>query len=173
MAMFKLDEALARAETRLAAYPLGSPRRAPRHRSDRGRSRLEPAVLELLERLLQERERLPVRSILERLRERCTVLGLRPPARATIYEAIEQIPARGHRIEGLPEPVRQTLHNLAGTGEVPGRQLAFYCLNYGGLEAVSFAAGLPWLALHQASRMHGWRPRSRGLLEAIRRVRGI
>jgi hypothetical protein len=171
--VFKLDEALERAEKRLAAGPDDAPRRVPRQRSDRGRSRLEPAVLEQLEQLLQERDRLPVRTILERLRERCAALGVRAPARATVYQAIEQIPARGHRIEELPEPVRRTLYNLAATGEVPGRQLAFYCLNYGGLEAVSFAAGMPWLALHQASRMRGWRPRSRGLLDAIRRVRGI
>ena len=100
-------------------------------------------------------------------------LGLRTPARATVYQAIEQIPARGHEISSLPEPVRRALYNLSPGGMVPGRQLAFYCLNYGGLEAISFAAGLPWLALHQAARMPGWRTRSRGLLDAIRRVRGI
>ncbi len=57
--------------------------------------------------------------------------------------------------------------------EVPGPQLAFYCLNYGGIGAISFAAGLPWLALYQAALIPGWRRRSGGLLEAIRRVRGI
>jgi hypothetical protein len=65
------------------------------------------------------------------------------------------------------------LYNLGPTGTVPGHQLAFYCFNYGSLAAVSYAAGLPWLDLHQARRLQGWRPRSRGLLDAVMRVRGI
>jgi hypothetical protein len=48
----------------------------------------------------------------------------------------------------------------------------FYCLNYGSLAAMSFAAGLPWLDLHQARHLRGWRPRSRGLLDAVLRARG-
>lgn len=107
------------------------------------------------------------------LAEHCSKHGLRPPARATIYQSFDSIPARAFRIPDLPPAARETLHNLSADGDVPGHQLAFYCLNYGGLEAISFAAGLPWLALHQAARLPGWRPRSRGLLEAIRRVRGI
>ena len=76
-------------------------------------------------------------------------------------------------ITDLPLAARETLYNLPQTGEVPGHQLAFYCLNYGGLDAISFAAGLPWLALYQADLLSGWRPRSRGLLKAIRRARSI
>lgn len=56
---------------------------------------------------------------------------------------------------------------------MPGPQLAFYCLNYGSLAAISYAAGLPWLDLYQAGRLRGWRPRSRGLLDAVLRARGI
>jgi hypothetical protein len=126
-----------------------------------------------LERLLQQSDRPRVRAILARLAEVCAVHGLRPPARATIYQAFDQTPARSYRIADLPPAARETLYNLSPEGDVPGHQLAFYCLNYGGLDAISFAAGLPWLALHQAARLPGWRPRSRGLLEAIRRVRGI
>ncbi|HET9765653.1 MAG TPA: hypothetical protein VFS60_02325 [Thermoanaerobaculia bacterium] len=82
-------------------------------------------------------------------------------------------PARSYSIVELPAAARVTLYNLSQTGEVPGHQLAFHCFNYGGLEAMSFAAGLPWLALYQAGRMRGWRPRSRGLLTAVLAARGI
>jgi hypothetical protein len=76
-------------------------------------------------------------------------------------------------IADLPHAARESLYNLPETGEVPGHQLAFYCLNYGGLDAISFAAGLPWLALYQADLLPGWRPRSHGLLKAIRLARSI
>jgi hypothetical protein len=76
-------------------------------------------------------------------------------------------------VSDLPEPVREALYNLDATSLVPGPQLAFYCFNYGDLAAVSFAAGLPWLDLYRALRMPGYRPKSRGLLEAVARVRGI
>ena len=107
------------------------------------------------------------------LGDHCAALGIREPARATIYQAMARAPTRSYTMADLPAAAREALYNLRGTREVPGHQLAFYCLNYGGLGAVSFAAGLPWLALYQAARLPGWRPRSRGLLEAIRRVRGI
>ena len=69
--------------------------------------------------------------------------------------------------------VAATLYNLAPDAVVPGAQLVFYCFNYGSLAAMSFAAGLPWLDLRRASRLRGWRSRSRGLLDAVMRVRGI
>lgn len=83
------------------------------------------------------------------------------------------LPAGSYPIAPLPAGVRETLYNLDETGEVPGHQLAFHCFNYGGVAALSFAAGLPWLALYQAARMRGWRARSRGLLDAVIAVRGI
>jgi len=130
-------------------------------------------VLAKLEELLQGQERPPVRSILEHLRRHCEAHGLRTPARATVYQVMARTTPRRYAIAGLPAVARDALYNLDGTQEVPGHQLAFYCLNYGRLGAVSFAAGLPWLALYQAARLPGWRPRSRGLLEAIRRARRI
>jgi hypothetical protein len=84
-----------------------------------------------------------------------------------------KLPARSYRIEDLPPHVRETLYNLPATGEVPGHQLAFHCFNYGSVAAMSFAAGLPWLALYQASRLRGWRARSRALLGAVLTARGI
>ena len=165
---FDLKQSLQRAEERLVGTTAS---RRPRH--DRGRPRLAPAVLTELQELLQGRDRPPVRAIMESLGEHCAARGLRAPARATIYQAMAQTPAQSYTITDLPPAARETLHNLAHDGKVPGHQLAFYCLNYGGLGAVSFAAGLPWLALYQAARLPGWRPRSRGLLESIRRVRSI
>ena len=82
-------------------------------------------------------------------------------------------PARSFDIGQLPPAARDTLYNLDPEGVVPGHQLAFYCLTYGGLAAASFAAGLPWLALYQAARLPGWRGRSRGLLDAILEARNI
>jgi hypothetical protein len=130
-------------------------------------------VLGKLSELLQGQERPRVRTIMQRLSDHCAARGLRAPARATIYQSMERMPPRSYDVTSLPEAAQGALYNLVGTRQVPGHQLAFYCLNYGGLEAISFAAGLPWLALYQAARMPGWRRRSSGLLEAIRRVRKI
>ncbi len=73
----------------------------------------------------------------------------------------------------MPAGVREGLYNLAANGSVPGRQLVFYCFNYGSVATASYAAGLPWLDLYQAERLRGWRPRSLGLLRAVMAVRGI
>jgi hypothetical protein len=114
-----------------------------------------------------------VRHILGQLRTFCDGRGLDVPARSTLYAAMARAPAHSYAIDRLPERVRETLHNLGEEGTVPGHQLAFHCLNYGGIAAASFAAGLPWLDLYLAGHLPGWRPRSRGLLEAILRVRRI
>lgn len=156
-----------RAEKRLGQATPGKPRR------DRGQSRLPAELAAELNRLLQGQERPPVRSLLRQLEAFCTPRGLAVPARATIYAAMAQAPTPGHEIAELSPAVRETLYNLAAEGPVPGHQLAFHCLNYGSTEAICFAAGLPWLALYQAARVPGWRPRSRGLLEAVLRVRRI
>jgi hypothetical protein len=73
----------------------------------------------------------------------------------------------------LSHDVRLTLHNVDPTAPIPGDQIAFRCFHDGNLHALSFAAGMPWLDLHQARRKRGWRPKSRGLLEAVCRARGI
>lgn len=104
---------------------------------------------------------------------RCRREGLRAPSRATVYKLLDVLPSGSYRVRDLPPPVRECLYNLDAGGEVPGHQLAFYCFNYGSLAAVSFASGLPWLALHQALRLPGWRARCRGLAEAAARARGL
>lgn len=112
-------------------------------------------------------------AVQRRIADLCAEHALKTPARATLYNAFSRIDGHEYDISRLPLAVARTLYNLAPHGRVPGHQLAFHCVNYGSLEAVSFAAGLPWLDLYQARRLRGWRPRSRGLLTAIMRVRRI
>lgn len=107
-----------------------------------------------------------------RLERLCAAEGLRVPSRGSLYAAFDSIEGHAYDIVSLPPAAAQCLYNLPREGRVSGRQLVFYCLNYGSLTALSFAAGLPWLDLHQARRLRGWRTRSRGLLEAVLRVRG-
>ncbi len=112
-------------------------------------------------------------DLLRRITERCQNEGLDPPSRATVYKLLGTLPTSTYRLADLPPAVRSALYNLEPESEVPGHQLAFYCFNYGDLAAVSFAAGLPWLALYQARRLPGYRTKSRGLLEAVAQVRDI
>jgi len=114
-----------------------------------------------------------MRDLLADLERSCRKKGLEPPSRATIYRLMDTVPVSRYRVRDLPPAVRAALYNLAPDSEVPGHQVVFYCANYGDLRALSFAAGLPWLAVHQALRLPGHRPRSRGPLEAIARVRRI
>lgn len=135
--------------------------------------RLDRKVAKHLDLALSGRDRPPMRSVLNRLEKSCARRGLDCPSRATVYKYMATVPVHRYEIRTLPPEVRAALYNLSSDGIVPGHQLAFYCFNYGDLRAVSFAAGLPWLDLYQAVRMRGFRPRSRGLLQAVTRVRGI
>lgn len=107
------------------------------------------------------------------LRQRCEAREQRCPSRATVYTFMRRDPGRSYEVERLPPAVRAALYNLSPAGHVPGAQLAFYCFNYGDLDAIHHASGLPWLPLYQAYRMRGWRPRSRGLLRAVLVTRRI
>jgi hypothetical protein len=170
MSSFDLQESLRRARRRLGATGLEATR-APR--ADRGISRLPPEVLETVAELLSGRERPRMRDLLADLRARCRDRGLQPPARATVYKLMGSLPTPSLRVGSLPAPVQTALYNLDPESEVPAHQVAFYCFNYGDVRAVSYAAGLPWLAIYQALRLPGYRPKSRGLVEAVARVRRI
>ena len=111
--------------------------------------------------------------MLERVAKRCRTEGLNPPSRATVYKLLGTLPTPAYRVAELPPAVRSALYNLEPESDVPGHQVVFYCFNHGDVSAVSFAAGLPWLALYQARRLPGYRAKSRGLLDAVTRVRGI
>jgi hypothetical protein len=123
-------------------------------------------------RLAGNVERPNVSRLLRELAAHCRRIGERVPSRATVYAFFERAPTPLHRVGDLPPAVRRALHNLEADSLVPESQIAFYCLNYGDLTALCFAAGLPWLALHQASRARGWRQKSRGVLEAVLNARG-
>lgn len=131
------------------------------------------AVIEALTDILRRQERPSLRDIQAELAAACARIGVRMPARATIYRFMARCPSRHYCLADLPEPVRRCLYNLGDEGSVPGHQLAYYAFHYGDTSAISFAAGLPWLDLYQADRMRGWRPRSHGLLRAVLRRRGI
>jgi hypothetical protein len=144
-----------------------------RRRSDAGRSRLPAAVLAELRAAALGPERPSMGALQRQIAAACATKGLRPPARASLYNSFSAIDGHSYSVAALPPAVVEALYNLPPTGTVPGHQLAFYCLNYGSLAAVSYAASLSWLDLYQARRLRGWRPRSRGLLAAITHVRGI
>ena len=170
MSAFDIEKSLKNAERRLATARRPGGRRP---RSDRGVSRLDPRVQAWVQAELSGYDRPPIAEVIVRMTRRCREAGLRPPSRATVYKLLATTETGSYRVAELPPAVQDALYNLGTTGEVPGHQLAFYCFNYGSLTAVSFASGLPWLALHRALRLPGYRTKSRGLIEAVARVRGI
>lgn len=167
MSAFDLGHAQERAQARLGRVSATG----RRVRSDRGNLRIDARVVRRIEQLLLGHERPPMTWLTREIVAVCAREGWSTPSRATIYKILARAEGHGYAIERLPAAVRRCLYNLPETGVIPGRQLAFYCFNYGDLEAVTFAATLPWLDLYQAAQVRGWRPRSRGLLRAVRRVR--
>lgn len=143
-----------------------------RRRSDRGHSRLPRVIDAKLGALLRGRERPSITEVHAALGRFCEERGLKAPSRATVYNAIDRAEAPSYSWDELPEEVRSLLHNVA-PGRIPGPQVAFAAFNYGESRALSFAAGLPWLCLHHAARVPGFRPKSLALLEAVLARRGI
>ncbi len=165
--MFNIEESQRRAEVRLGR----ASRR--RRRADAGRSRLPAPILAVVRQAALGPRRPSMAALQRRVTDVCAATGLKLPARATLYNAFDRIEPDCYRVSMLPSHAAEALYNLAPDTVVPGPQLAFYCFNYGSLAAVSFAAGLPWLDLYQARRLRGWRPRSRGLFDAVLRARGL
>ena len=114
-----------------------------------------------------------MKELLMGLHSRCREMRREAPSRATVYKLMASLPCPSRRKIELPEAAQSALYNLASESDIPLHQIAFCCFNYGDLRAASFAAGLPWLALYQARRTRGHRPKSRGLLDAVMRVRRI
>lgn len=165
--MFNISEAQRQARARLGRSS------TRRRRSDAGQSRLPPMVLAELRSVALGTDRPSMAATQRRIAELCAGHGLRVPSRASLYNAFARIDGHTYRVSRLPSYASEALYNLAPDSVVPGHQVAFHCFNYGTLSGVSFAAGLPWLDLYQAARLRGWRPRSRGLLEAVMKARGI
>jgi hypothetical protein len=130
-------------------------------------------VIEGLRTLLLGVDRPPMTEVETQIRAICAWHGQRPPARASLYNVLRRLDGHEFEVSSLPAHVRQALYNVDPLGSIGGARLAFYCFNYGSIEAASFAAGLPWLDLYQASHLRGWRARSLGLLRAVLHVRGI
>lgn len=170
MSLFDLTATLERAQKRLKGAAPGGGRRP---RSDRGAARIAPRTLALLAEAAGGYDRPRTADLLSDIAQRCRREGLKCPSRGSIYKLFATLPTTTYKVAALPPAVRDALYNLTGESSVPGHQVAFYCFNYGDLAAVSFAAGLPWLALYQAGRLPGFRPRSRGLFEAVMRARGL
>jgi hypothetical protein len=165
--MFDIHDSQQRAKRRLDRTS------TRRRRSDAGRSRLSPLVLAELRVVALGVDRPRMAATQRHIADFCARHGLRPPSRASLYNALARIEGHAYEVALLPIGVREALYNLAPDAMVPGRQLAFYCFNHGSLTAASYAAGLPWLDLYQAVRLRGWRPRSLGLLRAVMTVRGL
>jgi hypothetical protein len=151
-----------------------------RPRSDRGTSRLGGRVEAELARLLNTQERPSASTVSKELHTFCRRKGLKAPARATVYNAIERVDPPLYAVDALPKEVRDALYNLQARDSsnveglrVRGDHIVFYAFNHGTPRALSFAAGLPWLCLWRALRRPGWRPKSRSLLAAVASHRGI
>ncbi len=152
---------------------------ASRQRADRGTARIHGLAEAKLAELLNGRERPRMTDVFTELQRYCQERRVPCPSRSSVYNALGRVPVREFEVASLPEEVRAALYNFGdGDGDgnprtLPGDQLAFYCFNYGGPRALSFAAGLPWLCLARAAERRGFRPKSRALLEAVMRVRSI
>lgn len=170
MSIFNLPASLEQAEARLRRSGKAAGRRP---RSDRGTPRIDARTLAVLVEACGGYDRPGMSELLSSVAATCRGKGLAPPSRASVYKLLATLPTPRYKVAELPTPVREALYNLTGDSEVPAHQVAFYCFNYGDLAAISFAAGLPWLALYQAARLPGYRSRSRGLVGAIMRTRGI
>lgn len=170
MCAFDLKKSIDEAERRFGS---GAASDVPRRRRDAGVSRLHPELLALIESLLLQTERTPVNGLIESAAVFCKARGLRVPSRTTIYGLIDALELPRVSMADLPPAAQRALYNLEPQSAVPGSQVAFACFNYGGLEAMCYAAGLPWLFLYRASKMRGWRPKSRNLLVAAMRARHI
>ncbi len=170
MSAFDLQASFERAKDRFGGKGREGPRRK---RSDRGVARLHPEVIELVHHLASGQSRPRMTDLVAEVGRFSKVRGLRSPSRTALYRLLDHLAGHTYEISALPQDVRLTLHNVEPTARIPGAQLAFHCFNYGNSRALSFAAGLPWLDLHQARRKRGWRAKSRGVLDAVCRARGI
>jgi hypothetical protein len=166
---FDLEKSFSRAAKRFA----DTKPPARKSRSDRGALRISADVVRLLEMVVSDMDYPGMTELMARLCRGCQQSGLDAPSRATVYKLLRRVDGPAYRLSSLPKDVQDALYNLGPDNLVPAAQVVFYCFNYGNLRAVQWAATLPWLALYQARRMRGWRSKSRGLLLAAARARGV
>ncbi len=123
--------------------------------------------------LCSTRERPKMRTLMHDIQTFCVERAMNVPSRATLYKLLPGLPVPAYRVGDLPQSVQDALYNQVPDALVPGHQVAYYCFNYGNSRAVSFAAGLPWLALYQAVRLPGYRKKSLGLALAVSAAIGV
>jgi hypothetical protein len=171
MPSFNLDDAMVRAAERFDSLDnAAKPRRA---RADRGRSRMPEPIRAFLNEVLSGVDRPRFLDIETEVARFSKNRGLPCPSRATLYHYFASAPAGTLDWNDLPIAVQRALYNLGEGVRVPAHQVVFAAFNYGDIEAISFASGLPWLALYQADRVRGWRPKSHSLLRAVMKGRGL
>ncbi len=68
-------------------------------------------------------------ALQQRIAAACTATGVKPPSRASLYNAPARTDPRSFPVSALPTHVVESLYNLGTAGAVPGPQLAFYCFN--------------------------------------------
>jgi hypothetical protein len=171
MKSFDLANSLERAKIRLGdAEREAKPRRS---RSDRGQSRLAEPLRDFLNGMLAGMDRPRFLDIEAAVARFSKDRGFPCPSKATLYHYLAIAPLPVFEFGVLPPAVRGSLYNLTEGAKVPAHQVVFAAFNYGDAAAISFAAGLPWLALYQANRVRGWRPKSHALLLAVMRGRGL
>jgi hypothetical protein len=166
MSAFELKESLERAR----GLPKGKGRR------DRGTSRFPDAVERFVTELFHARERPRFVDAHRALAQFCEAEALPVPTRSSLYNAVSRVPVPDVSWGALPPAVRASLYNLepsADDDRLPGDQVVFHAFNHGAPRALSYAAGMPWLCLWRAEKRRGWRPKSRALLRAVMRYRGI
>lgn len=171
MSSFDLAASIERGRRRLGEHR--SPRSPRRQRSDAGRFRLHPDIEQALRLRLLSQECPNLSAVLREMEALANRIGEKPLSRATLYNYLGRAPANAWCLDELPPDVVATLHNVDPDQPVPGHHVALRAFQDGSLCAVSWAAGMPWWDLWQARRRRGWRPRSKGLLDAVCRTRGI
>ncbi len=172
MPPFDLTKSLARASERFGPNT-NEDAKARRSRSDRGRSRLPGPILEFLNQALSGMDRPRFADLDAKVKYFCKKHGFSCPSKATLYQYQAIAPVSVFEFGSLPVPVRRALYNFSEGSKIPAHQVVFAAFNYGDVEAISFAAGLPWLALCQADRVRGWRPKSYALFRAVMKGRGL
>jgi hypothetical protein len=160
MPAFELEPSIVRAQARFDA------------RARLQRPRLDEAVDARLREILRAQDRPRPLEAWHEVRAFCARRGLPSPSRAAARAAVDRVEPSVYESAALPAAVQRCLHNVA-SGAIPGHQVAFAAFNYGDTRTMCFAAGLPWPCLRAATRLPGFRPRSRALLEAVLARRGI
>ena len=159
--MFDLGASQRRARARLGRAS------TRRRRSDAGRFRLPPLVLNELRPLVLGPERPPMAAIQRRIADVCAKRGLRAPSRASLYNVLARIEGHRYNVPALPPHVREALAIWHPTRRCRGiSSCSTASIRIGGCGRLRRGC----LAQPVQACIFYWRPRSRGLLQAAARA---